>query len=162
MTTHEVINQPPPLIDYNPFTADRTLQAALHRQGGAWAHDDLTSFGAVVGSAEVIEWGFLANTNPPQLVTHDPFGHRIDRVEYHPAWHSLMNLSVSQGLHSMPWEGNQGGGYAARAAGFPSKTSSRASGWTAVSLCDGWKAMPRLSSIPLTAAPSSGPATGIA
>jgi len=118
MTTHEVINQPPPLIDYNPFTADRTLQAALHRQGGAWAHDDLTSFGTVVGSAEVIEWGFLANTNPPQLVTHDPFGHRIDRVEYHPAWHSLMNLSVSQGLHSMPWEGNQGGGYAARAAGF--------------------------------------------
>ena len=118
MDTHEVLNQPPPLIDYNPFTVDRTLQAALHREGASWAQDQLASFGAVVGSNRVIEWGFLANANPPQLVTHDPYGHRIDRVEYHPAWHSLMELSVSQGLHSLPWETGPGGGYAARAAGF--------------------------------------------
>ena len=118
MTTHEVLNQPPPLVDYNPFTADRTLQSALDREGGGWAYEDLDSFGAVTGSAQVIEWGFLANANLPQLVTHDPYGHRVDRVEYHPAWHSLMALSVAQGLHSMPWEGEEGGHYAARAAGF--------------------------------------------
>jgi putative acyl-CoA dehydrogenase len=118
MATHEVVNQPPSLIDYNPYVADPTLQAALRREGAAWAHSDLDSFGAVVGSAEVIEWGFLANTNVPRLVSHDPHGHQIDRVDYHPAWHSLMNLSVSQGLHSSPWEGGPSGAYAARAAGF--------------------------------------------
>lgn len=118
MTTHDVLNQPPPLVDYNPFTTDRTLLTALHREGGAWAHDALAAFGAVVGSAQVIDWGFLANANPPRLITHDPYGHRVDRVDYHPAWHSLMTLSVSEGLHSLPWEDDRSGAYAARAAGF--------------------------------------------
>lgn len=118
MATHEVLNQPPPLIDYNPYDGDRTLQDALRREGGSWAHDDLISFGALVGSAEVIEWGFLANENLPRLVSHDPYGHRVDRVDFHPAWHSLMKVSVSQGLHSLPWEERREGAYAARAAGF--------------------------------------------
>ena len=118
MATHEVLNQSPALIDYNPYGADPILQAALAREGGSWAHDDLVSFGSVVGSAEVIEWGFLANANVPRLVSHDPYGRRIDLVDYHPAWHSLMNLSVSQGLHSLPWEEGRTGAYAARAAGF--------------------------------------------
>ena len=118
MTTHEVLNQSPPLIDYNPYRSDPTLRAALGREGGSWAHDDLDSFGGLVGSAQVIEWGFLANQNLPRLVSHDPSGHRIDRVDYHPAWHSLMNISVAQGLHSLPWEGDRSGAYTARAAGF--------------------------------------------
>ena len=118
MATHEVLNQSPPLIDYNPYGSDPTLQAALRREGASWAHDDLNSFGGLVGSAQVIEWGFLANQNLPRLISHDPSGHRIDRVDYHPAWHSLMNISVAQGLHSLPWEDGRGGAYAARAAGF--------------------------------------------
>jgi putative acyl-CoA dehydrogenase len=118
MSTHEVLNQAPPLVDYNPYATDRTLQEALHREGAGWADPDLASFGDVVGSARVIEWGFEANANPPQLVTHDPYGNRVDRVDYHPAWHELMNLSISQGLHSLPWEPGEPGRYVARAAGF--------------------------------------------
>lgn len=118
MATHQVLNQPPPLIDYNPYRNDLTLQAALCREGGSWSHDQLDGFGERVGSAEVIEWGFLANANLPCLISHDPYGHRIDRVDYHPAWHSLMDLSVSMGLHSLPWEAGPDGAYAARAAGF--------------------------------------------
>ena len=118
MATHDVVNQPPPLIDYNPYLGDATLQAALAREGGSRAHDDLVALGAEAGSAVVIEWGFQANANVPLLVTHDPYGHRIDRVDFHPAWHALMKLSVSRGLHSLPWEGRGEGGYAARAAGF--------------------------------------------
>jgi putative acyl-CoA dehydrogenase len=30
-TTHEVFNQPPPLIDYNLFTSDRALQEGVAR-----------------------------------------------------------------------------------------------------------------------------------
>ena len=55
-----------------------------------------------------IELGFLANRNPPLLHTHDRYGHRIDEVEFHPAWHRLLDLAVSGGLHSMPWEGRSG------------------------------------------------------
>jgi putative acyl-CoA dehydrogenase len=118
MNTHDVLNQAPPLVDYNPFATDRTLQDALRREGAHWAEQDLSTFGDVVGSSQVIEWGFQANANPPQLVTHDPYGHRVDRVDYHPAWHALMDLSVSQGLHSLPWEPGTTGRYVARAAGF--------------------------------------------
>ncbi|MDH5373892.1 MAG: acyl-CoA dehydrogenase family protein, partial [Acidimicrobiia bacterium] len=61
------------------------------------------------------EWGFLANQYPPVLQTHDRFGHRVDQIEFHPAWHSLMDLSVAAGLHSLAYEAPVGG-HTARAA----------------------------------------------
>ena len=33
----------------------------------------------------------------------DRYGHRIDEVEFHPAWHQLMTLGVENELHSLPW-----------------------------------------------------------
>ena len=50
-STHEVLNQPPPLVDYNAFDADPALREALEREGGAWGVDRVRDFGAVVGSA---------------------------------------------------------------------------------------------------------------
>ena len=41
-------------------------------------------------------WGFQANRNPPVLHTHDRSGRRIDEVEYHPAWHSLIEVGHLQ------------------------------------------------------------------
>ncbi|MFV1962793.1 MAG: acyl-CoA dehydrogenase family protein, partial [Acidimicrobiia bacterium] len=116
-TTHEVLNQPPVLADYDLAAADPVLKEALIREGGDWAVDQLDKYARRMGSAEVIEWGFLADRNIPILRTHDQFGHRIDRVDYHPAWHSLIDLAISNGLHSLPWEKQPGeGGYPARAA----------------------------------------------
>ena len=60
---HEVLNQPPPLVDYNPFAIDRALRHAVAREGAGWACAELEDFGRICGSAEVIEWGALANTN---------------------------------------------------------------------------------------------------
>jgi putative acyl-CoA dehydrogenase len=108
MATHEVLNQTPPLAGYNPFAADPTLVAAVRRERGGWAEPELREFGDRAGSPEVIEWGFLANEYPPVLRTHDPVGNRIDAVVFHPAWHSLMELSVFHGLHSLPWEADAG------------------------------------------------------
>src|SRR5699024_11084831 len=81
--THEVINQPPPLENYNPYTQDQALQEGLRRSDGKWAEAELTEFGEQVGRAENIELGFLANDNKPTLHTHDRFGHRIDLVKFH-------------------------------------------------------------------------------
>lgn len=115
MRTHEVLNQPPPLPDLDLFATDPVLPGALDREGAGWAASELSAFGKLAGSLEVTEWGFLANQNPPVLHTHDRFGHRIDQVEFHPAWHSLMEMSVGAGVHSRAYEVDEGG-HVARAA----------------------------------------------
>ena len=69
-----------------------------------------------MGTEEAIRWGFQANENPPVLHTHDRFGHRIDEVEFHPAWHELMRLAIEHGLASLPWSEPKRGAHVARAA----------------------------------------------
>ena len=114
--THEVFNQPPPLAGYNSFEADVALREAVSREGAAWAVDELRAFGERTGGAELIELGDLANRHPPRLLTHDRFGHRIDEVEFHPAWHELMRVGVEQEIHALPWNRARPGAHVARAA----------------------------------------------
>lgn len=103
-STHEVFNQSPPLENYNLFSSDRALCDTIEREGGADAHASLLAFGAKIGTSEVIDLGRQANTYLPVLKSFDRFGHRTDRVEFHPSYHQLMSLSVKQGLHGSPWE----------------------------------------------------------
>ncbi|HKJ63657.1 MAG TPA: acyl-CoA dehydrogenase family protein, partial [Hyphomicrobiales bacterium] len=114
--THEVTNQPPPLENHNLFTSDRALMKAVAVNGAEWATERLTAYGAELGKTETIEQGRLANRFPPQLRTYDRFGHRIDEVEFHPAWHAIMTLAVGEGLHSAPWSDPRPGAHVARAA----------------------------------------------
>lgn len=114
--THEIFNQPPPLVEYNLFATDGVLSEALDREGAGWARPRLEEFGRLMGTEEAIRWGFQANENPPVLRTHDRFGHRIDEVEFHPAWHEVLRLSVQHGLASLPWTEPKRGGHVARAA----------------------------------------------
>ena len=106
------------MVDYNLFEADPPLREALEREGAAWAHGWVSELGQLAGTEEAIAWGFQANSNPPQLRTHDRFGNRIDEVEFHPAWHRLMEVAVGHGLHALPWREPRPGAHAARAAGF--------------------------------------------
>jgi putative acyl-CoA dehydrogenase len=114
--THQVVNQAPPLVDYNLFSTDGALVEAVEREGAGWAKPRLKEFGRLTGTEEAIRWGFQANENLPALRTHDRFGHRIDEVEFHPAWHSLMRLSIEHGLSSLPWTEPKQGAHVARAA----------------------------------------------
>jgi putative acyl-CoA dehydrogenase len=116
--THEVSNQPPPLEGYDVFGTDRALVEALTREGAAWAADAAHGLGVIAGRAETLRWGTQANASPPVLRTHDRFGHRIDEVEFHPAWHELMRLAVGHGLHALPWRERRPGAHVARAALF--------------------------------------------
>ena len=103
-TTHEVLNQSPPFENVNLFTSDRALMEAVSREGGGAAITRLTAFGAECGSSAAFERGRLANGNPPRLKTFDSKGHRLDVVEFHPAYHECMAMSVAEGLHCSPWE----------------------------------------------------------
>ncbi|HLG96188.1 MAG TPA: acyl-CoA dehydrogenase family protein [Bryobacteraceae bacterium] len=114
--THEVTNQPSPLADYNLFTTDRVLTEGLEREGAARFRPRLEEFGARAGSEDAIQWGFQANENPPVLRTHDRFGHRVDEVDFHPAWHEWMRLSIENHLASLPWAEPRPGAHVARSS----------------------------------------------
>jgi putative acyl-CoA dehydrogenase len=114
--THEVVNQPPPLVGYNVFGADIALGDALQREGAGWAREELLELGTRAGSFDAQELGRRANENPPVLVTHDRYGHRVDNVRYHPAYHELMTVAIGNGLHAAPWADGRDGSHVARAA----------------------------------------------
>ncbi|MFF0835725.1 MULTISPECIES: acyl-CoA dehydrogenase family protein [unclassified Streptomyces] len=117
--THTVTNQPPALVGYDVFGADRALVEAVDRHTAAEVLDEvraeLSALGRAAGSEQVQEWGAQANEFPPRLRTHDRYGHRIDEVEFHPAWHRMLGKGVSAGLTSA-W--NRPAGHVRRAAAF--------------------------------------------
>src|SRR3954453_6268191 len=116
--THEVANQPPPLVDYNVFSADRVLVEAVKREGADWDEGRISSVGALAGSERLQTLGAQANENPPKLRTHDRYGNRVDTVDFHPAWHELMGIAVSHELHCSPWKDPRPGAHVARGAAF--------------------------------------------
>ena len=114
--THEVFNQPYALENYNLLLSDVALQEAVKREGAPWATMELQAFGQLTGSAEVIKWGHQANKNKPDFRTHDRYGRRVDEVEFHPAYHKLMETSIVNGLHAIPWTDKRQGANVYRAA----------------------------------------------
>ena len=77
----------PQLEDFNPASSP-VLTEALIREGGEWGLDEIAELGALSGSAQAQRWGELADRNQPILRTHDRYGHRVDEVEYDPAYTS--------------------------------------------------------------------------
>jgi putative acyl-CoA dehydrogenase len=118
MATHTVENQPPALENYNVFTSDRALVDALEREAPGVPIDELVALGELAGEPETIALGFDANEHPPELHTHDRFGHRIDEVRFHPAWHRLLANATQAGLAGTPWRGHREYPHVERAAKF--------------------------------------------
>jgi putative acyl-CoA dehydrogenase len=116
--THEVLNQPPPLEDYNAFDADPALQEALEREGGAWGVDRVRDAGAVFFTAEANDHCRRAQRNIPILHTHDRYGHRVDRIEYDPGFHWMLRAGVERELNSLTWRDPRPGSEVIRSAMF--------------------------------------------
>jgi putative acyl-CoA dehydrogenase len=114
--THQVSNQPPLLVGHD-LAEDPVLLAALAREGAGHAADELHALGRTLGTEQVQTWATQANENPPVLRTHDRYGHRIDEVTFHPAWHDLMGMSISAGLAGFPWADPRPAPHVVRAAG---------------------------------------------
>src|SRR5215472_7913206 len=112
----EVLNQSPPLQDYDLYGTDPALQEAVAREGAGWAAEELGRLGRRLGSAETIQLGIDANRYPPELRSFDRYGNRIDEVAFHPAWHALMALGCEAGIHAAPWAEPREGAHVARAA----------------------------------------------
>ena len=121
-STHEVTNQFPDWTDYDLLATDPALNDALERAGAQWSQPALSAYAQQLGSARTFEWAELANRHKPQLHSFDTRGRRVDRVEFHPAWHSLLGMYREQGLVSLALEDEDGspqkGRWVAWAAGF--------------------------------------------
>jgi putative acyl-CoA dehydrogenase len=118
VATHEVFNVPLPWAGINTFTANRTLHNALAGATGTEL-DGLTALGELASTPQAQDWARLANAYPPVLRSHDRYGHRIDEVEFHPAWHELMGVAVAHGLQAAPWSpAATANAHLVRAAGF--------------------------------------------
>jgi putative acyl-CoA dehydrogenase len=114
--THDVTNQPPAFEGLNLFESDAALTEGLEREGGGAFRARVAAFGATLGSARVLALGRDANRHAPALLTHDRYGHRIDEVEFHPAWHEVMRLAMAAALHNLPWREPVAGAQVARSA----------------------------------------------
>lgn len=118
MTTHDVTNQAPPRADINEFTTNLPLVEGVKRYDAEWALPDLEATGELVGRADFQRDARLAHEFPPTLHTHDAHGHRIDEVEYHPAYHRILGAAVAAGAHTSAWADPRPGANVARAAQF--------------------------------------------
>ncbi|MEU3051200.1 acyl-CoA dehydrogenase family protein [Streptomyces sp. NPDC006984] len=147
--THEVTNQPPPRVGHDAAD-DPVLLEGLAREGAAWYTEDLHRIGRLTGSEQVQRWAQEANAHGPVLRTHDRYGNRVDEVDFHPAYHSLMEVAVGEGLGGAPWADPRPGAHVARAAGFMVWSSAEAGHGCPVSMT--YAAIPALRSAPELAA----------
>lgn len=111
-------NVPPARVGGDIFRSDPALAEAVWREAGEWAMDGCRSLGELCGQAETIELGFAANEHPPVHVVYDRNGRRVDAAEFHPSWHSLLDIAAWHGLMGRPWVEDRPGAHAARAARF--------------------------------------------
>ena len=151
VSTHEVVNQVPPLTDYNVLDTDAVLTESLARWGNPADREELSRLGALAGSRQAQQWGDQADRCTPVLRTHSAQGERIDEVEFHPAWHELLGTAVSFGLTAEPWTRPAGSGaHVRRAAGFVAWSQAEAGHGCPVSMT--YAAVPALAANPALSA----------
>ena len=115
LATHEVDNQPGDFANINLYATDLALREAVLREAGPWLDERAAALGAVVGSEEVLNWGEEANRNPPELISFDRYGRRVDEARFHPSYHALMALAMQHGIHDVAWDNPRAGGHVGHA-----------------------------------------------
>ena len=113
--THEVRNQPPAFGARDLWRDDAALRDALDRGGGAAFAGDVATYGAIAGG-ELLALSHDAHRDRPRLRTHDAAGQRIDQVEFHPAYHRIMDTAIAHGVAGLSWARPEPGAHVARAA----------------------------------------------
>ncbi|NAZ36541.1 acyl-CoA dehydrogenase family protein [Rubellimicrobium sp. CFH 75288] len=114
LATHEVLNQPdPPAVPCDPWADDPVLRDHLAAEGGDPGPP--AALGAAIARRDAWRLGEAARRHGPALRAFDRGGRRLDEVEFHPAYHALMEMGLTAGYAARPWTGGAGG-HAAHAA----------------------------------------------
>ncbi|KAJ1428541.1 hypothetical protein B484DRAFT_449804 [Ochromonadaceae sp. CCMP2298] len=114
-STHEVFNQAAPLQNLDVFRSDPALFDSVRVFGGSHT-EHLAAYGVASGTAEMQGLAELAERNRPVLTQFDRCGRRIDVVEYHDAYHSLMQHALTSGAAGLGFASQGAGSQVARAA----------------------------------------------
>lgn len=118
METHQVINQSPVLENINLFEIDSPLKQMLATHLADEEMAKAKMYGEHMGSSSWIKKGALANAYSPVFHSHDIKGFRTDEVEFHPAYHEIMQKGIGNNIHSLPWKEKQKGSHLLRMALF--------------------------------------------
>ena len=116
LATHEVTNQPSEFAGRNLYRIDQPLREAVMREAGEWLDTRMDALGAELGTERVLELGETANRFPPELVTFDRYGRRVDEARFHPAYHELMTVAMRHEIHDVAWKIGQKGAHVGHAA----------------------------------------------
>ncbi|GAA3639102.1 acyl-CoA dehydrogenase family protein [Kineosporia mesophila] len=100
----DALNLVPAPVDRDVFSEDLVLVEAVERHEGKLHLAKLRDLGRLAGAPRSLGWAEAVDRFPPTLRTHDPFGRRVDEVDYHPAWHRLMQTGVRTGLTAAAWD----------------------------------------------------------
>jgi acyl-CoA dehydrogenase len=94
----------PPRVSY--WDASPQFQQLVRRKlcDGAWrwAEPQLQAMGERA-AIEVAPLAAIADREPPRLVTHDPLGNRINRVDYHPSYREMQRIAYGSGMLTMKY-----------------------------------------------------------
>ncbi|GAB3383178.1 acyl-CoA dehydrogenase family protein [Lysobacter fragariae] len=101
-STHAVDNQPPEFAPRDLWHDDLVLREAVEREAGTAFHLELARYGRLAGD-ELLALSFDAHRDRPRLRTHDRFGQRIDRVDFHPNYHAIMAAAIGHGVADLSW-----------------------------------------------------------
>ena len=107
LPTHEVQNQPPVRGDCDLWESDTVLRGTVSTAGGRV--EPLAEYGKRLGRADTREIGREANRHSPEIRMFDQGGRRLDEVQFHPAYHQMMQISQSAGYAALAWDGQPGG-----------------------------------------------------
>ncbi len=94
----------------NTFLADSLLQAYLEFSVPREIHieifNDLKRFGERA-AGELLEQSLKAENEPPVHIAFDPWGARIDRIQFSEAWKYLEKVAAEEGLIAIGYERKQ-------------------------------------------------------
>ncbi|MFC7302499.1 acyl-CoA dehydrogenase family protein [Cognatiluteimonas weifangensis] len=108
-------NQPPEFAPRDLWRDDLALREALAREGAAAFAPRIAAYGALAGDT-LLRFADDAHRDRPRLRQYDRRGRRIDTVDFHPAYHAVMQAAIEHGVAGLSWHEPQPGAHVARAA----------------------------------------------
>lgn len=115
LPTHDVFNMPPHIGDQDLWASDTALRHWIGDMGGGWAADTLGALGCEAGAEATFDLSEQANRHGPELRAFDRHGMRLNAVEFHPAWHDLMDIAIRHRTHNFAWVDGRPGGHVGHA-----------------------------------------------